>query len=414
MKPILILASTKPFTNLDTELADGVIWHDECGLNFKIAESKFDADGQSPYIFDIYLATERGLPITVLRQEKVSNVWSGMPTYAARATQYIEQISAPTDTIKHATRTTEYIGFVYKNPAIAEWFTGLKIIGEKQTDIRLAFREEEHLLTINYKGTKLRLSLIERSEGHVGEKEIKGILHKEIGVKLSKPRNISFLREVSDYLDAVFSLLQNSASVANDLNVKTESGQIYNYFFNKRANTPKHTANCLYFGLPPKESFKKICRIVFKYRDKDIFFPFSYPSNKGGYVEEEFSEYYVAMEALRKHKLTEQLFPNSHFLIKLLETFPKTRKDYIKKANSEILAYEISSLRNKYLHTGYHFKKRELEIRKNEKGPLIKTVTINSEWIINRTYLLKALLFEYFFYVAKIDTRNCVRNRIRN
>lgn len=410
MKPTLILASTKPFTNLDTELADGVIWRDEYGLNFKIAESKFDTDGQSPYLFDVYLATERGLPITVLRQEEVSNVWSGMPTYAARATQYIEQISAPTETIKHATRATEYIGFVYKNPAIAEWFTGLKIIGGKLTDIRLAFREEEHLLTINHKGTKLKLSLIERSEGHVGEKEIKGILHKEIGVKLSKPRNISFIREVSDYLDAVFSLLQNSTSVANDLNVKTESGQRYNYFFSKMTNAQKHTANCLYFGLPQKESFKKLCRIVFKYRDKDIFFPFSYPSERSSYIEEDFSKYYVALESLRVHPLTKKILPHSHFLIKLIEMFPETRKDYIKRANTEILAYEISSLRNKYLHTGYYISNSILEVYKNKK--LIKKARADSRWIMKRTLLLKSLFLEFFYFAAEIDTSKCIRNRI--
>lgn len=410
MKPILILASTKPFMYLDTELADGVIWHDEYGLNFKIAESKFYTDGQSPYLFDVYLATEKGLPITVLRQEGVSDGWSCMPTYAARATQYIEQISAPTDTIKHATRTTEYASFVYKNPAVAEWFTGLKIIGEKPTDIRLAFREEEHLLTINYKGTKLKLSLIERSEGHVGEKEIKGILYKEIGVKLSRPRNISFIREVSDYLDAIFSLLQNSASVANDLNVKTESGQIYNYFFNKRTNTQKYTANCLYSGLPQKESFKKLCKIVFKYRDKDIFFPFSYPSERSSYIEEDFSKYYVALESLREHTLTKKLLPHSHFLIKLIGMFPETRKDYIKRANTEILVYEISSLRNKYLHTGYYISNSILEVCKNKK--LIKKVRVDSRWIMERTLLLKALLLEFFYFAAEIDTSKCIRNRI--
>jgi len=393
----LFKTSESPFEDYDeSNLATGAIQEiqEEGEIRFKIDEKNLNGDYLERLTKPFYLATGTMSPITVFKIKDVESKYTtGMTTFSANSREYAKQISSPNDKIAHLTTKTKIKTIKYTNPALANYFkTPLALDGNKKTP----------LVSLLYGSAKLKLFLNEEIFKQIYFTKEEKYTKTSILIESSKPISLTKVKKIISRLDAAVTLCANSKFTSTESIITSMANDKYDYHYQKTANPSSVEINPLYPDLDRIDTFAKISKFVFEYGSDNILYPFSYPYFPGEYIENLFIRYYISLEAIRKSNIPKKKLQNQKDEdIALLNMFKRTRMLYIKRAGSEKLALELRNLRKNYLHTGYFIGDR-LNIYKGEK--LIKTIKINSGWIRKRTYLTKALLFEYIYYLADIDT----------
>lgn len=401
----LVKASELPFEDYDkSNLATGAIqeMQEEGEIRLKIDEKNLGDDYLKRLTKPFYLATGTMAPITVFKVQNVESTHTaGMTTYSAKSNEYAKQISSPNEKIAHLTTKTKIKTIKYTNPALANYFKASLMLDKNETI---------PLTVLSYGNTKLKLSLHKEIFRQIHFAREEKYTKTSILVESSKPLDLLKAKKIINRLDATVTLCANSKITSTESIITSTSGDAYDYHYQKASNPPDNKIEPLYLDLDKVDTFAKISKFVFEYCNDNILYPFSYPYFPGEYIENLFVKYYISLEAIRRSGIPKKKLQNQEIEdIALLNMFKRTRMLYIKRASSEKLALELRNLRKNYLHTGYFIGDR-LNICKGKK--LIKTIKINSDWIRKRTYLTKALLFEYIYYLADIDTSKHMINPI--